>query len=73
VPDRPQFRMSIASPPDRDAVVAEIFVGAEQLAEVNREGGEWTVEFYARRSGEAWRLPFDETLRVLQDAKKRLG
>lgn len=67
------FRISISSPPDRESLVAEVFVGSEQLAEVNHEHGMWSVEFYPRASGEPWRLPFDAALRVLQDAKNRLG
>jgi len=53
--------------------VAEVFVGGEQLAEVNQERGTWSIELYPRASGEPWRLPFDAVLRTLQDAKSRLG
>jgi hypothetical protein len=67
------FRISISSPPDREHLVAEVFVGNEQLAEVNHEHGAWSVEFYPRASGEPWRLSFDAALRILQDAKSRLG
>jgi hypothetical protein len=67
------FRISISSPPDRESLVAEVFVGNEQLAEVNREHGTWSVELYPRASGEPWRLPFEETLQVFQEAKSRLG
>lgn len=67
------FRICISSPPDREHLVAEVFFGNEQLAEVNQEEGQWNVEFYPRRSGTAWILSLDETLRVLQEAKSRLG
>lgn len=67
------LRICISSPPDRKNLVAEVFVGIEQLAEVNHEDGQWSIEIYPRPSGSAWNLPFDETLRILQEAKSRIG
>jgi len=67
------FRICISSPPDRDGLVAEVFVGNEQLAEINHEHGTWSIEFYPRSSGEPWRLPFDAALQILRDAKGQLG
>jgi hypothetical protein len=57
------IRIVLASPPDRDHLVAEIFVGTNQLAEVRWDHGEFLIELYARRSGEPWTLPY-----VLSDA-----
>ena len=37
--------VTIASPPDRNAVVAEIFFGSQQWAEVNQEQGQLSAEF----------------------------
>jgi len=67
------LRICISSPPDRENLVAEVFVGNEQLAEVNYEQGTWNIEIYPRPSGEPWRLLLGDILRILQEAKSRLG
>ena len=66
------FQISISSPPDREKLVAEISFGNEQWAEVNQEGAELRVEFYARQSGESWSLTFEEAIGALEAARKRL-
>ena len=50
------LRICISSPPDRERLVAEIFFGDEQWAELNQEGTELLFEFYSRQSGEPWSL-----------------
>lgn len=67
-----KMRISISSPPDRNFLVADIFVGNEQIAEVNRERGEFVVEIYPRQSGESWSVDFEELLDSLRAAKQKL-
>lgn len=66
------LRICISSPPDREILVAEIFFGDEQWAEVNQKGTELLAEFYARQSGEPWSLTFEEAIGALESARKRL-
>jgi hypothetical protein len=61
-----------ASPPDRDFLVTEIWVENEQLAEINREQGAISVEFYSRRDGQPWRLDFEEAVSALAQAEAEL-
>ena len=67
-----ELRVCISSPPDREKLVAEIFFGDEQWAELNQEHETPVVEFYPRDNGEFWQLTLDEVLESLHEAKKRL-
>lgn len=63
-----ELTVTIASVPDRDDVVAELWVGDEQCGEVSREGSTLRLELYARPGGVPWRVAFDEFLEVLKEA-----
>lgn len=65
-------RIVIASPPDREKLVAELFVGNEQWGEGNQEGENLSVEVYPRQDGQPWRLGYDEVVTALSEAKRRL-
>jgi len=67
-----QFRTTIASPPDREKLVAEVFFGSEQVAEINQETGNLRIEIYPHSSGEPWVLPYQDFLIAVSDAKRRL-
>jgi hypothetical protein len=67
-----RMSVDIASPPDREKLVAELFYDREQWAEINQDSGTLRLELYPRRDGKPWDLPFDEALAVLQTAKERL-
>lgn len=66
------FRVDIVSPPDREKLAAQILVEREQVAELNQESDELRLEIYPKRSGEPWLLPYDEFVRALELAKRRL-
>ena len=65
-------RICISSPPDREKLVAEIFFGREEWAEINQEGDVLMVEFYTKENGEFWQVSFDDAVQTLQAAKLRL-
>lgn len=68
-------RMSgmISSPPDREGLVFEIWIGDIQLAEVLRElGEEPRIEIYPRPGGEAWSLPLGEFVSLIEKGKTEL-
>lgn len=66
------IRVEIASPPDREYLVAPLMVEHEQWAEVDQESGSLTIEFYPRRDGQPWRLGFEEVVAALVEAQQRL-
>ena len=63
---------NISSPPDREFLVADIFIGSEQIAEINRENEDIEIQIYPRKSSEMWDLNFDSFLEVLHKAKENL-
>lgn len=46
-----KYRICISSPPDRNNLVAEIFFGYIQWAEINTEQKNVQIEFYPRPDG----------------------
>jgi hypothetical protein len=68
-----KYRICISSPPDRKKLVAEIFFGNVQWAEMNQERGDFEIEFYPRVDGTPWRIDFSSVISALNEAKKRLA
>jgi hypothetical protein len=64
--------MDIASPPDRERLVAEIFYEHEQWAEIHQETEALTVELYPRRDGKLWSFALQDAISALQIAGRRL-
>lgn len=71
--DSNEIKIFISSPPDREFLVAEIFVGQEQLAEINRENEREEIEFYPKKSGEVWKIDCENFINALQEAKQKLS
>jgi phage terminase large subunit-like protein len=68
-----KLTVQIASAPDRDEVVAELWQGGDMLAEVQRAaGGQFMLEIYAKQGGSPWQINPDDLLAALTEAKKRL-
>jgi len=63
------WRITIASPPDREHLVAEIFFGNQQWDEIDQESQALIVEFYPRSDPEPWRISFDDALSALHEAR----
>ena len=66
------WRICLSSPPDRVKLVAEIFFGNLQWAELNQEGQELELEFYSRKDGQPWKIPYTQAVSALEEAKKKL-
>jgi hypothetical protein len=67
-----KMRMDIASPPDREKLVAELFYADEQWAEIHQESEQLTLLLYPRRDGQPWEFSFSEAVSMLQRASRRL-
>jgi hypothetical protein len=67
-----KMSVDLASPPDREKLVAQILYNNEQWAEFNQESDSLVLELYPRQDGKPWAFSFDEALSALQNAKKRL-
>jgi hypothetical protein len=66
------IRITIASPPDREKLVAEIFFGNEQWAELNQEEDDLRLEIYPKQDGRPWLISLQDAVRALDEAKDRL-
>lgn len=67
-----RFRITIASLPDRENLVAEITYDGIEWAEISQETAQMVVQFYPHPHRKIWEFPIDEALSALEDAKKRL-
>jgi len=67
------IKISISSPPDRNFLVAEIFIGNEQIAEISREGEKEEIEIYPRKIGAFWKVDYEDLINAFQEAKQKLS
>lgn len=68
------FNVQLASVPDRENLVAEVFFGTDMVAELSNESSdEFRIEIYPARNGKEWTFDFEEFLKALQIAKMRLS
>lgn len=66
------FRTCVASPPNREKLVVKIDSDAEEWAEINQETGKFIIEIYPKQDNKPWVFDYEETMKVLVQAKKRL-
>ena len=66
-----KYRICISSPPDREKLVAEIFFGNIQWAELNQEGEILQMEFYSRPDGQPWQISFQDARLIMYKAKQK--
>jgi len=67
-----QSKVLITSLPDRDGVVAEIYFGSSQFAELSHVGSSFFCEVYPAVDGKPWRLELGELEQALASAKAKL-
>lgn len=67
-----RFRITVASLPDRERLVAEILYEGVQWAEISQEADDLLVQFYSHPRQEFWEFSLDEVLKILEQAKEKL-
>lgn len=67
-----KLTFTIASVPDREVPVAELWSDDEMWGELTREAGRVRLDLYPRRSGEPWRFDYAEVEESLEEAKAAL-
>lgn len=67
-----KFRITIASPPDRKYLIAEILYEGVQWAEISQERGELVIQFYSHPYKDFWEFPLEEAIQILERAKTKL-
>ena len=68
-----ELKILITSPPDRENLVAEIWVDDFQLAEVSQDGDVQLIEIYPHPRGGPWRLSFQQVHQAMKEARVRLA
>ncbi|MCI0917270.1 hypothetical protein JNA64_08845 [Pseudomonas stutzeri] len=67
------LRVEIASVPDRDDLIAEIWQEDEMVAEIQRSpDGRFVLELYSSPGQRPWSLDFECWMTALFEAKRRL-
>jgi hypothetical protein len=66
------FDITVASLPDREELVAEIYYNHDQWVEISQEHEQLIVQFYAPLNTNCWEFSFDQALETLKQAKKKL-
>lgn len=68
-----RFTINVATVPDRENVVVELWCGDVQFGELSSEEQGLRIEIYANPSGEPWTFSFAEVAKALEQAKERLA
>ncbi|WP_316357513.1 hypothetical protein [Candidatus Neptunichlamydia sp. REUL1] len=72
--DNNTWEIIISSPSDRENLVAEIWYKNSYWAEVSAEiPHNYVIQLYNRSSFKYWEFPYEEAMKVLQEAKNRLA
>lgn len=68
-----KFEILIASLPDREELVAEIYYVHDQWVEISQEPGveQPIIQFYPPSDKKYWEFPLEDALEALQLAKKK--
>jgi hypothetical protein len=67
------FSVEIASVPDREDLVAEIWLGNEMVAEMQRKpDGCFLLELYPRHHQNPWSFELQDWMEALSEARRRL-
>lgn len=64
-----KFEIQIASVPDRENLVAEIWIEDDLICEINNEKGQFEIEFF---DGIVGKIAYSAFIDILQEAKDKL-
>jgi hypothetical protein len=70
---QPALSIEVASVPDRDELVAELWMGDRQVAELSQDGGKQLLQLYPPADGKWWEFELDEFVSRLGEMKQRLN
>lgn len=66
------FRILIGDVPYRERLIAEIYFNNMYWVELSYEEEEVIIQFYPHPTEACWEFSFDEAMKVLEQAKKKL-
>ena len=68
----PALTIELVSVPDRDDLVAEVWLGQSLLAELRNEDGQVRVQLYPDSSEKPWDVPYESLCSALAQARSKL-
>jgi len=63
-----KITIEIASVPDREGLVAELWIATEQICEIRSEDGQFRVQLYPRQNGIPWDIFADSFVSAMNKA-----
>jgi hypothetical protein len=66
-----EFEIVIASLPDNENLVAEIYYQNVYWVQISKEGELAQIQFYSHPHDKCWKFSLEEALTILEKAKKR--
>jgi hypothetical protein len=66
------FSINLASVPDREELVAEIWVGHQLVMEISSDNDDLRIEIYQSKNGNPWNFSYKDFVTVLDSAKNKL-
>jgi len=66
------LEFTVGSTLEREDLVADLFAGGSQVAQINQESGAFEIEVFCNPSGGPWIFDLDELVGVIAAAKVRL-
>jgi hypothetical protein len=67
-----KFRITVASLPDRERPVAEIYYDNMYWVQVSQETDDLSIQFYSHPKNKCWEFEFDKAIEVLKRAEREL-
>lgn len=67
-----ELQVQIASVPDRDELVAELWAGKYQVAELAQLEGKLVLQLYAAPDGLSWEFGLDDFIRSINELRRQL-
>ena len=66
------FEITISTLPHRERPVAEIYYNNMYWVQISQEADDIIIHFYSHSNEKCWKLPLDEALEVIEEAKNKL-
>ena len=67
-----KFEIVIASLPNKERLVAEIYYDNMYWVQISQEQEEMVIQFYPHPNEKYWEFPYEKALETLLEAKKML-
>jgi hypothetical protein len=67
-----KMTVTIASVPDRDNLVAELWCENDLWGELSQEQGELKLDIYPAPNAQNWHLNYEELIGIIQESKEKL-